>query len=416
MHYHSPSRATRDHDPLGLYTITSEPTPAQLRAATLFFLNHPSRFLATHPRFLTLPQSSALPEVAFLGRSNAGKSSLLNALLCPVPENRTERILQSRKMKDVSRKPGHLSHVSRKPGRTRAMNAFLVGGDPATTNNRRQGWESVLKSGGAGGRMVVLDMPGYGHASRREWGEEVVKYLVGRKQLRRIFLLLPAHHNPTRLDLALLSLLREHSLPHQLVVSKADCLFFHRRLSPSSSWSSSSSSEFPLPKEEEEEASSPLHNKLLDTLHLGGSQHPQRRSYRDASSSSSSNNTIINNRSPRRNLNPTFLGDVLAVACGAAARHAGAGGGGQLKHDMGVAALRWAVLQAVGLDEWALKPPMKKRPKVAAAAAAAAFMPSDDHSDSDDDDYHNYDDDDDQGNDQGNDSDSDDTIVPRKNP
>ena len=73
-----------------------------------------------------------------------GKSSLLNALM------------------------GHdICHTSRQPGRTRSMNFFAVGGEDSCGNP---------------GKVVVLDMPGYGKGSRAEWGTEIMKYLVGRKQ------------------------------------------------------------------------------------------------------------------------------------------------------------------------------------------------------------------------------------------
>lgn len=85
-----------------------------------------------------------MPEVVFLGRSNVGKSSLLNAVM-----------------------GRNICHTSSKPGRTRTMNFFAVGGPDEA---------------GSPGRIVVLDMPGYGKGSRAEWGPEITKYLVGRKQ------------------------------------------------------------------------------------------------------------------------------------------------------------------------------------------------------------------------------------------
>ena len=85
-----------------------------------------------------------IPEVAFLGRSNVGKSSLLNALMGK-----------------------KICHTSSKPGRTRSMNFFAVGGEDGYGNL---------------GRLAVLDMPGYGKGSREEWGREIMKYLLGRKQ------------------------------------------------------------------------------------------------------------------------------------------------------------------------------------------------------------------------------------------
>ena len=118
---------------------------------------------------------SSVPEVAFLGRSNVGKSSLLNAL--------------------VHRTGMRIANVSGKPGRTKSMNAFGVGGDDggvrmvggrtSTEQGKNvgdeEGYGEHAKWIGKGG-LVVLDMPGYGKSSRDEWGKEIVKYLTERKQ------------------------------------------------------------------------------------------------------------------------------------------------------------------------------------------------------------------------------------------
>ena len=73
-----------------------------------------------------------------------GKSSLLNALMGQ-----------------------NICHTSNKPGRTRSMNFFAVGGEDSHGNS---------------GKLAILDMPGYGKGSREEWGPEIMKYLTGRKQ------------------------------------------------------------------------------------------------------------------------------------------------------------------------------------------------------------------------------------------
>lgn len=164
--------AVPTHNAFTPYILAPPPTPPQLSYANRFFTSSKPTFLFGSAKFRTLPPSS-LPEVAFLGRSNVGKSSLLNALL--------------------HRTGIKVAHVSGKPGRTRQMNAFGVGGDAAagggvrvvkTRLEAREGegtGREVEKWVGRGG-LVVLDMPGYGKASREEWGREIVKYLVGRKQ------------------------------------------------------------------------------------------------------------------------------------------------------------------------------------------------------------------------------------------
>ena len=137
------SRASASPLTTAYYWDTAVPTPSHLLAAERFFTLHSPSLLYSSTEFRNVKISS-LPEVAFLGRSNVGKSSLLNTLM--------ER---------------NICHTSNKPGRTRSMNFFAVGGEDGMGNS---------------GKVVVLDMPGYGKGSREEWGKEIMKYLVGRKQ------------------------------------------------------------------------------------------------------------------------------------------------------------------------------------------------------------------------------------------
>lgn len=139
----SPSPLSLSNAMLSYYWDTVPPTSHQLARAERFFLAHPPSLFYSASKFRTVNLTS-IPEVAFLGRSNVGKSSLLNALL--------------------GRK---ICHTSSKPGRTRTMNGFAVGGEDAMGNP---------------GRLVVLDMMGYGKGSREDWGTEIMKYLVGRKE------------------------------------------------------------------------------------------------------------------------------------------------------------------------------------------------------------------------------------------
>lgn len=127
---------------------TPLPSSSQLRQAERFFLSHPPVFLYSSPTFREVEFGIA-PEVAFLGRSNVGKSSLLNALLGE-----------------------HVCCASVKPGRTKTMNFFAVGGEDQM---------------GYRGKLVVLDMPGYGEGSRKAWWPEIMKYLIGRRQYDYIF-------------------------------------------------------------------------------------------------------------------------------------------------------------------------------------------------------------------------------------
>ncbi|KAJ9635098.1 hypothetical protein H2199_008584 [Coniosporium tulheliwenetii] len=182
---------------LNLYHTTLPPTPPQLTYASRFFARSPPQFLFSAANFRSFPDSLT-PEVAFLGRSNVGKSSLLNALL--------------------NRSTNKIAHVSSKPGRTRVMNAFGVGVEGGMKWEKKGGHEGG-KDGGRVGRAR-----GYGKGSREEWGTEILKYLCGRRQLRRAFLLIDAEHGIKTADEQLLTLLRENGVPHQVILSKVDKL------------------------------------------------------------------------------------------------------------------------------------------------------------------------------------------------
>jgi len=125
-----------------------------------------------------------LPELAFVGRSNVGKSSLLNAL--------------------TGRKT--LARVSKTPGRTRQINFFRLGG-----------------------RLLLADLPGYGYArvSKTEsarWTELIFAYLRGRPNLRRAVVLIDARHGPRPNDLDVMELLDRAAVSYQLVLTKSDSL------------------------------------------------------------------------------------------------------------------------------------------------------------------------------------------------
>jgi GTP-binding protein len=127
---------------------------------------------------------STLPEVAFAGRSNVGKSSLINRL--------------------VNRKK--LARVSNTPGRTREINFFRVNDD-----------------------FVLVDLPGYGYAkiskeTRAAWRPLIEGYLRGSPQLRGIVQLLDARHDPTRDDLEMLEFLAALEVPTIIVATKTDKL------------------------------------------------------------------------------------------------------------------------------------------------------------------------------------------------
>jgi GTP-binding protein len=140
-------------------------------------------FVTSAPAVGALPPSRA--EVAVVGRSNVGKSSLLNAL---------------------SGRKG-LAHVSKTPGRTQLLNCFTVG-DPAD-----------------GATMV--DCPGYGYAAvskgtRASWRGMIEGYLLEREPLAMVVVLIDGEIGPTKLDQQMLGWLRSHALPHTVVATKHD--------------------------------------------------------------------------------------------------------------------------------------------------------------------------------------------------
>jgi len=126
------------------------------------------------------PQS--LPEVAFVGRSNAGKSSLINAL--------------------TGRKA--LARVSQTPGRTREINFFRLGE-----------------------RLMLVDLPGYGYAKASkglaaEWQRLIFAYLRGRANLRRVVLLIDARRGAMEPDRAVMELLDGSAVSYCLALTKID--------------------------------------------------------------------------------------------------------------------------------------------------------------------------------------------------
>jgi GTP-binding protein len=128
--------------------------------------------------------SDNLPEVAFAGRSNVGKSSLLNALLG---------------------RQG-LARTSNTPGRTRELNYFRLG----------EG-------------LYVVDMPGYGYAKAskalvRDWNHLIRDYLRGRTQLKRVFLLIDSRHGVKENDKETMKLMDKSAVSYQLVLTKTDKL------------------------------------------------------------------------------------------------------------------------------------------------------------------------------------------------
>lgn len=122
-------------------------------------------------------------EISFAGRSNVGKSSLINAL-CGT---------------------SGLARTSNKPGRTQELNIF----------------ESQSEN------LRIVDMPGYGYAKApqdkvRQWTKLIHRYLVGRATLRRVYVLIDGRHGPKDTDLTVMNELDSSAVSYQIVLTKTD--------------------------------------------------------------------------------------------------------------------------------------------------------------------------------------------------
>ncbi len=163
-----------------LITEDDDAEAARIEAGRLMFAK-PWRFIAgaAAPADLTTPEGI---EVAFAGRSNVGKSSLINAL--------------------TGQKT--LARTSNTPGRTRQLNLF-----------------------GAEVGLTIVDMPGYGYArapkKEAKWWQRMARaYLAGRPNLRRVYLLVDARHGLKTNDSEMLDLLDKAAVSYQIVLTKAD--------------------------------------------------------------------------------------------------------------------------------------------------------------------------------------------------
>ncbi|KAF3037844.1 hypothetical protein E8E12_008533 [Didymella heteroderae] len=200
---------TGPHD-YNWYYETAPPSHANKTHANTFFEKHGQRatLLRSIAQFRKLPETD-VPEVAFIGRSNVGKSSLLNAVMgC-----NTKALL---------------ARTSSTPGFTKTMNLYGIAPEPGV----RIATRSVSGTGGPGrdkivgpAGLVIVDMPGYGSGSLTQWGVEIMKYIQSRKALRRVFVLLDAEHGVKDKDRSILASLRLAGVSHQVVLSKMDKLY-----------------------------------------------------------------------------------------------------------------------------------------------------------------------------------------------
>ena len=155
-----------------------------------------AQYIISSPDVKDCPQSG-LPEYAFIGRSNVGKSSLIN-MLCHNPK---------------------LAKTSQKPGKTLLINHFLV--ESRKTKDR----DAVAQSQ----EWHLVDLPGYGYAQAGQKQREALKrmierYCLLREQLVCLFVLVDCRHEPQKIDLEFINWLGENGVPFAIVFTKGDKL------------------------------------------------------------------------------------------------------------------------------------------------------------------------------------------------
>lgn len=151
-------------------------------------------YLISSPSVDKCPKADR-PEYAFIGRSNVGKSSLIN-MLC---------------------NNASLAKTSSAPGKTQLINHYEI---ISTVQHPQPKQDKKLK-------WYLVDLPGYGYAKvaqkqRKQWGKMIEDYLRKRKNLVNIFVLIDARHEPQKIDLEFIDSLGEWQLPFTIIFTKAD--------------------------------------------------------------------------------------------------------------------------------------------------------------------------------------------------
>ena len=162
--------------------MTDDDTRAELTERARKLFAGPIEFLKSAPQLEHLP-APTVPEIAFAGRSNVGKSSLINALTGTTG----------------------LARTSNTPGRTQELNIF-------------ESQHAALR---------IVDMPGYGFAKApeakvKQWTRLIHAYLTGRPNLRRVYVLIDGRHGPNANDTSVMNELDKAAVSYQVVVTKAD--------------------------------------------------------------------------------------------------------------------------------------------------------------------------------------------------
>jgi GTP-binding protein len=146
-------------------------------------------YLISSPGFEQCPKLTQ-PEYAFIGRSNVGKSSIINAVC----------------------NQKNLAKTSGTPGKTQLINHFEV-----MSSNSKGHWD----------KWYIVDLPGYGFAkvsqsSRRRWEQMIENYLRKRPNLNRVFVLIDSRHEPQKIDLEFIEQMVKWEIPYTLIFTKSD--------------------------------------------------------------------------------------------------------------------------------------------------------------------------------------------------
>ena len=142
-----------------------------------------ARFLLSQSNFGSFPQQG-MQEIAMAGKSNVGKSSLINSLT----------------------RHSKLAKTSSAPGKTRLINYYSINDD-----------------------FMLVDLPGYGFAKapkseQEKWSQMIEGYLTGSENLKHVFHLVDIRHTPTKEDVMMIEYLRHYDIPFSVIATKADKL------------------------------------------------------------------------------------------------------------------------------------------------------------------------------------------------
>ncbi len=159
-----------------------------------------AKYIISSPGYEKCPVPDK-PEYAFIGRSNVGKSSLIN-MLCNNDK---------------------LAKTSGSPGKTQLLNHFEISSSPTPKANQKAPADAETKRT----HWYLVDLPGYGFAkvsirSRNRWEQMIENYLRKRENLTMVFVLIDSRHSPQKIDLEFLDQLRTWQVPFCLVFTKTD--------------------------------------------------------------------------------------------------------------------------------------------------------------------------------------------------